>query len=196
MSKTIAIDLTQRSHERERVDLIRKGHLPRLRPAYYRGHAFVHWTLTIEHRATGWLTPRFHDLWRLTLLHACARYHLAIPVYVLMPDHIHVLAAGLAAESDQRTAIEFLRRHLRAGLAPADWQQQTYDHVLRADERARGALQATARYISENPVRAGLVTGADAYPYGRCCVVGYPDLNVHAPGYWESLWRIYNRLVG
>lgn len=53
-----------RSGERQRPEVTRqrpvKGNLPRLTREYYRGHAFVHWTLTIEDRATGWLSSEFH----------------------------------------------------------------------------------------------------------------------------------------
>ena len=62
-----------RSRERQRVD---KDHLPRLAPEFYRGRACVHWTLTIENRAVGWLTPEFFQAWQFALLHACARTEL------------------------------------------------------------------------------------------------------------------------
>lgn len=41
------------------------GKLARLAPECYRGRAFVHWTLTLEHRATGWLSVDFHQSWHL-----------------------------------------------------------------------------------------------------------------------------------
>jgi REP element-mobilizing transposase RayT len=187
------------SHEHERVDPQaahgKKGNLPRLSPEFYRGHAFVHWTLTIEDRATGWLDETFHARWQLALLHACARHCLAAPAYVLMPDHIHLLWAGLAEESDQCLAMEFLRMHLRPALGPASWQQRAYDHVLQENERERSAFVSTAHYMLENPVRAGLVACSGDYPLLGCCVAGYPDLDVRQNDYWELFWRIYNRLV-
>lgn len=182
------------SHERERVD---KRSLPRLAPEFYRGHAFVHWTLTIDGRATGWLTVQFHQAWQLCLLHTCSRHALACPVYVLMPDHVHLLCLELDENgSDQRLAIEFLRKHLRPALSPEDWQHQAHDHVLREHEREYGALQAVAQYILENPSRADLATSIGAYPFLGCCVPGYPDLQATQPDYWEIFWRIYNRLIG
>ena len=187
------------SHERERVDPQaaqgKKGNLPRLSPEFYRGHAFVHWTLTIEGRATGWLDNIFHARWQLVLLHACARHRLAAPAYMLMPDHIHLLWAGLAEEADQCLAMEFLRKHLRCELGPASWQQRAYDHVLQENERERSAFVSTAHYMFENPVRAGLVACSGDYLFLGCCVAGYPDLDVRQKAYWELFWRIYNRLV-
>jgi hypothetical protein len=172
-----------------------KGHLPRLAPEFYRGTAFVHWTLTIENRATGWLTESFHQDWQICLLHASARYHLACPAYVLMPDHLHLVWLGFREDSNQLPAIEFLRNHLRSALLPAIWQRQAHDHVLNDQERNHDALANTMQYILENPVRGGLVRSFDEYPYLDCCVPGYPDLDVCAADYWELFWRIYSRIA-
>ena len=181
------------SRERQRVD---KDHLPRLAPEYYCGRAFVHWTLTLEDRATGWLTPAFHHTWELTLLHACARYSLACPAYVLMPDHAHLLWLGLDDKgSDQRLAIEFIRKHLRPFLAPAEWQRQPHDHVLTEAERERGAFQTVAHYLFENPVRAQLATRWQDYPLLGCCVSGYPEFDPRISDFWERFWRCYNYVV-
>lgn len=181
------------SRERERVE---KGHLPRLAPEWYRGPAFVHWTLTMEDRATGWLTPEFHAILQQILLHTCHRYALVCPAYVLMPDHAHMLWLGLDdAGADQRVAIEYFRKHLRSALAPADWQRQPHDHVLDEAERHHDAFQIVARYIFENPVRANLAARWQDYPFLGCCLPGYPDLDVRCEDYWDLFWRIYNRLV-
>jgi putative transposase len=182
------------SGEHQRADFV-KGSLPRLAPEFYRGRAAIHWTLTIEQRRTGWLTPNFLPVWRHTLLHACARYHLVCPAYVLMPDHVHALVLGINDESDQRLAIEFLRKHLRLALAPFEWQHQAHDHVLRESECQHGAFEAVAHYIFENPVRAGLVADWRTHSYMDCCLPGYPELDVRAVDYWERFWRLYNYLL-
>jgi putative transposase len=149
------IDRSPRGRERERVDSVRKSHLPRLAPEYYRGRAFVHWAPTIAHRATGWLNRDFHHAWQLVLLHTCARYELVCPAYVLMPDHAHLLLLGLNDHgSDQRLAIEFLRKHVRPYLGPADWQQQPFDQVLREHERTPDTFLTVAGYVLDNPLRS------------------------------------------
>jgi putative transposase len=184
------------SYERERVaSAPAKGHLPRLPPEHYRGRAFAHWTLTIGKRGTGWLTADFHEHWQLVLLHTCARYELVCPAYVLMPDHAHVLLCGLMERSDQRLAIEFLRKHLKSSLAPHQWQHQTHDHVLHEHERDHGAFATIAHYILENPVRAGLAPNWREWRHLGCCAAGYPDLDPRQDGYWELFWRIYAELV-
>jgi putative transposase len=178
------------------VDFIRKGQLPRLAPEHYRGRAFILWTLTLANRATGWLTLVFHERWRHILLHACARYELICPAYVVMPDHAHLLWLGLTEPGfDQRLAIEYLRKYLRPHLAPADWEHQVHDHVLRKSDREHASFQLTAQYIFENPVRAALVSRREDYPYLGCSVPGYPELDPFRPDYWERFWRCYNYLV-
>jgi hypothetical protein len=113
-----------------------------------------------------------------------------------MPDHGHVLLLGLSDEqSDQRLAIEFLRKHLRPVLAPSDWQHQPHDQVLRESDREHGAFQTVAHYLFENPVRAGLVGDWHNYAYSGCCAAGYPELDIRAADYWERFWRLYNYLV-
>lgn len=113
-----------------------------------------------------------------------------------MPDHIHLLWLGIDDHrSEQLSAIEFLRRHLRPAIAPVQWQHQAYDHVLRQHERTRGAFASTAHYIRENPVRASLVAKPKDYPFLGCCLPGYPEIDANAEDYWERFWRIHCTLV-
>src|SRR5690349_16533138 len=81
-------------------------HLSRLAPEFYRAFAVVHWTITLERRATGWLNDSFHAHFRELLLHAAVREGLFCPAYVLMPDHMHLIWMGLRVNSDQRNAMK------------------------------------------------------------------------------------------
>src|SRR5690606_30896566 len=135
-----------------------RDRLPRLSPESYRGNAAVHWTMTIEHRATGWLDAAHHTALRELLLHTCHRYALACPAYCVMPDHGHFLWIGLDPTSDQRLAAAWFRRHWNSLLAPTyALQRQAHDHVLRDTEREQNAFAAIATYILQNPERAHLV---------------------------------------
>ncbi|HVU33970.1 MAG TPA: hypothetical protein VHE61_11085 [Opitutaceae bacterium] len=175
------------------MDAGTRRHLPRLGQQFYQGAAYVHWTLNIERRVTGWLTPRFFEDWKLVLLHTCCRYRLIVPVFTLMPDHVHLLAIGRSDGGDQRRAIEFLQKNLRTSLGSANWQRQSFDHVLREHEREKGALSSLASYILQNPVRARLVAAPADYGYTGACIPGYPEIDVLHPDYWPVFWRIYNR---
>ncbi len=171
-----------------------KSKLPRLPREWYQGRAMVLWTHTFEHRSTGWLNEPFHARFREVLLHAGARYRLACPVYLLMPDHWHLIWLGLADDSDQHTATRMLRKHLQPLLGTAKLQDRAHDHVLRDDERKRGAFMAACRYVWENPARANLVPAWTAWPYVGAIVPGYPDFDPRADEFWEDFWKIYLRL--
>ncbi len=173
------------------VPIWRKRNLPRLDPAFYKAFAFVFWTHTMENRATGWLSHSFHGQFRELLLHTCARHDLMCPVYCLMPNHIHLMCLGIGKSSDQLQATRFLRKHLATLLHPAGLQRQPYDHVLREEERERGAFQGTCHYIQENPVRKDLAKDWFTYPYTGCMIPGYPELDVRAEDFWQRFWRVY-----
>jgi len=171
--------------------------LSRLPDSYYCGRTVVHWSMSMEHRATGWLNELHHAKLREWLCHALARHHLVCPAYCLMPDHGHFLWMGWREESNQRSAAALFRQCWNRELqrSACQLQRQAYDHVLRDTERTRGALTETARYIFENPVKAGLVAEGYSYPYLGAVIPGYPDLDPWNEDGWARLWRIYDRLA-
>lgn len=174
-------------------------HLPRLPQEYYQAFAAVLWTITLELRATGWLDAAFHTQFRELLLHAAAREGLFCPVYVLMPDHIHLLWMGLRLSSDQRNAMRFLRRFLQVELTrrdapghpPRRLQKQSHDSVLREEARKRGAFASTCFYILNNPVRAERVAHPRDWPWLGAIVPGFPDLDPLDEGFWPLFWKLY-----
>lgn len=172
-------------------------YLRRLSPECYCGRAYVHWTMTVEARCTGWLDDRAHALWREVLLHVAHRYALAVPVYCLMPDHAHVLLMGLSEVSDQRHAVAFLRRYTAPMFAVVEvaWQKQAFDHVLREQEREREAFAAVVAYILANPVQAGLCAEAGLWPYSGSVVAGSPGLDWRRSDFWERFWEVCNEAM-
>ena len=178
--------------------MISKSKLPRLPREYYRSTAVVMWTHTFEDRSTGWVCAQFHSQFREILLHASARYSLACPVYVfvLMPDHWHLIWMGLRATSDQRLATSFLRQHLAPRFGDSTkLQDRPHDHVLRDNQRKRGAFQSACHYVAENPVRAGLCNAPAEWMYSGSVFPGYPDLNPRDIDFWERFWKIYTRSI-
>ncbi len=172
-----------------------KSKLPRLPREFYQGLAAVFWTHTFENRTTGWLTDKFHLLFREALVHACARHHLACPAYVLMPDHWHIVWIGLSPEADQHLATAFLRKHISAHIAPAKLQDRAHDRVLNDKDRKRGAFESACHYVRENPVRAKLTDDWKQWPHAGATIAGYPHLDPRDEDFWERFWRIHNRLV-
>ena len=92
-------------------------------------------------------------------------FEFAIPAYVLMPDHAHVLAE---AESERSDFTAFVKRFkqttgfaFRRECGQPLWQPGYHERVLRNDE----VTEAVVRYILENPIRAHLSTELGEYPF-------------------------------
>jgi REP element-mobilizing transposase RayT len=175
-----------------------RGHLPRLDPEAYRGQAYVHWTMTIQDRQTGWLIPAFSYKFRELLTHAAFRYAFTCPIYCLMPDHIHMMWIGIDDRTDQLKASKYFRKQLGIPLSKLrfEFQHQSYDHVLRDDERQEAAFQNIVEYIARNPERKGLVpaNGFREYKYTGCLIPGYPELEMWQADFWPRFWRTYSFL--
>ena len=105
------------------------------------------------------------DLAWSQILRAAQERSFAVIAYCFMPDHIHILAEGKAESANlslfitiakQRSA-HVARRWIRGRL----WQAGYFDRVLREND----STFAVARYIVQNPVRAGLVRSPVEYPF-------------------------------
>jgi REP element-mobilizing transposase RayT len=186
--------MNQRSTHPPRDALNRTFYLPRLPREHYQGDAVVFWTLTVFDRAQGWLTGAFHQRFRELMLHAAAREGLLCPIYCLMPDHLHLVWMGLRLDTDQLNGMAFLRTYLEPELAPAQFQPQAQDVVLREEQRKRNAFAKVCFYIAANPVRAELMAASDTWPSTGCIVPGYPKLNPADEDFWPKFWRIYGKL--
>jgi putative transposase len=86
--------------------------------------------------------------------------------YVLMPDHLHafvLLRPGpLRLSGWMKSLKNTLSKTLRAMGKPAPhWQDGFFDHVLRSSE----SYEQKWLYVRDNPVRAGLVSRAEDWPY-------------------------------
>lgn len=172
----------------------RAFYLPRLPREYYQADAVVFWTLTIFDRAQGWLNQSFHQRFQFLMLHASAREGLVCPIYCLTPDHIHFIWMGLRRDSDQINGMAFLRTYLEPELAPAKFQPQAQDEVLREEQRKRNAFAKICFYIEANPVRANLIKETELWPFSGCVIAGYPKLVPKNEDFWPKFWRIFGKL--
>ena len=89
----------------------------------------------------------------------------AVIAYCFMPDHLHLLIEGRSDASDCKRLIarakQYSAFHFSRTYHQELWQRYGFEHVLRDDE----VSQIVARYIVENPIRAGLVRRIEDYPY-------------------------------
>lgn len=145
-------------------------------------------------RATGWLTEKNHARFLELMLHAAAREGLICPAYCLMSDHLHLVWMGLRLDSDQLNAMAFLRTYLEPALAPAKFQPQAHDNVLREKDREHGAFAKVCFYILNNPVAADVVSKPGEWKFSGAIVPGYPTLHPLKDDYWEKFWKLYQRM--
>ena len=174
------------------------SYLKRLQDAFYHGQSYVHWTMTIENRKTGWLVPIFYYKFRELLTHTMFRYKICCPIFCLMPDHMHLLWLGVSPDSDQRLAMKFLRGQLNLVLNAFEvqLQDQPYDHVLDHEETQPFALENLVEYIARNPERKQLVRpdGFRLYKYTSCLVPGYPNLDPFQDDFWDRFDSLVSQL--
>lgn len=167
--------------------------LPRLDSSAYQGYAIVHWSFSIKHRRTGWLTDDFYQAFREILIHGLGRYEAACAAFCLMPDHAHLLLLGWSERSDQLQLVRFLRKHTNVRLKHHgyQWQKQGYDNVLRAQDRRPFSFEKIAGYVLENPVRASLADRWQDWQFSDSAIPGYPDIELRQDDYWDRFWRVY-----
>jgi REP element-mobilizing transposase RayT len=90
---------------------------------------------------------------------------------VVMPDHVHLILTLLIDPKSNsifplhkipRSIKSFSARRINLRLGGRTlWQEESFDHVLRSSE----SLDAKVAYIVANPVRKGLVSVPEEYPW-------------------------------
>jgi putative transposase len=124
----------------------------------FRATYFV--TICCQHRGVNQLcTDRVAN----GLFETARRYHAAQRWYVklllLMPDHLHMLIA-VPGDAQLSNLIRDFKR-IATRFVKIDWQRNFFDHRLRHD----GSENEKVAYIRANPVRAGLITQGEEWPY-------------------------------
>jgi REP element-mobilizing transposase RayT len=82
--------------------------------------------------------------------------------YVIMPDHVHLFVRG-GLDFSLRQWVRVLKRVLSKAIssAPPHWQQGFFDHLVRHSE----SYAEKWEYVRQNPVRAGLASHPDEWPW-------------------------------
>jgi putative transposase len=91
--------------------------------------------------------------------------------YCYMPDHVHLLLSPSESIDIVTFVGQFKNLAQRAawqhGVQGSFWQKRFWDHFLRQEED----LETVAEYIFMNPLRAGLVSEWEEYPYSGSLVL-------------------------
>ena len=125
---------------------------------------------------------------RTQIARASAEQRMSVIAYCFMPDHLHLLMEGQSDDADCRTFIARAKQYsgfsYQAAFGRRLWQRYGYERVLRSDE----AAVSVARYILENPVRAGLVVAVQDYPFSGSSVYSLEQLldAVQLSGQWYA----------
>jgi putative transposase len=137
---------------------------PRLESATYIGLHTYFLTICVEGRRRLFADARLIAQVIVQLQQCSERYEFAVIAYCFMPDHLHLLVEGRSDRSDFREFVRVLKQrtafYAKRDLGITLWQRGYYEHVLRSEE----SLEQKARYLLENPVRAGLVASPQEYP--------------------------------
>jgi putative transposase len=122
-------------------------------------------TFCCHRRLPRFQNPAAVELVMLQIRRAACDEQFVIPAYCFMSDHLHLL---IEATADQSNGLKFIAKakqlsgfYYKKHYGQTLWQRYGYEHILRDDEKTR----VVARYIFENPVRAGLVRAPEEYPF-------------------------------
>ena len=109
----------------------------------------------------------------------CARCEVAVWAYCLMPNHVHLIAT----EDGLRRAVgEAHRRYTRRVNFREDWRGHLWQGRFASFVMDEPYLLAATRYVEMNPVKAGLVSRAQDYPWSSAAA--------HLAGRDDSLVRV------
>jgi putative transposase len=129
------------------------------------GHVYF-LTVCSENREAVFTAPQY----AVTVSKECCHHRVwldsVLLAWVLMPDHWH----GLIQLGDQNSLSIIMQRfksittkqiNITSHQSKKIWQSGFYDHAIREQE----SIKDVARYLLNNPVRAGLVKNVNDYPY-------------------------------
>jgi len=144
-----------------------KAFTPRLRrlDRLYTDCPIYYLTACTQDRRAILASPQIHESFVTFARRATAR-HVLVGRYVIMPDHVHFVAAFSPHSPSlwiwMKSWKNALSKTLRQmNIPPRHWQKDYFDHVLRSAE----SYEQKWLYVRENPVRAGLVKRWEDWPY-------------------------------
>ncbi len=116
------------------------------------------------------------DLVLLQIERAAADEQFAIVAYCFMPDHVHLLVEARTEACDCRALIkrakQFSGFYYAKTFGRRLWQRYGFERVLRHDE----VTLSVARYVLENPLRAGLVARVEDYRFAGSRVYSLAEI--------------------
>jgi putative transposase len=142
----------------------------RLNHFAYRSHAHVYFiAICTVNREPYFSDGEMAEVIEEELKLRMERREIKLSCYCIMPDHLHLLLS-LTDEYPKKLQdwISAFKRYTTKIIGESYnvrplWQKNFYDHVVRGEK----SLVETARYIIHNPVRKGIVTQWEEYPFSK-----------------------------
>ena len=118
-------------------------------------------TFNTHHRKKLLADKRVHTQF-VAFARAGQEHGIAIGRYVIMPNHVHLFVRG-SPDYLLTQWVRLLKRRLSKAIACSQphWQKGFFDHLVRSGESYSEKWQ----YVSQNPVRAGLVERSEDWPW-------------------------------
>jgi len=155
---------------------MRTGKPEHLKAFSYLGLHRYSLTFCTHERSPVFITTPAVDLVLTQISRAAAENAFVVIAYCFMPDHLHLLVEGESDASDCRQFIARSKQYSGFYYSQAHgtrlWQRYSFEHVLRDEQKS----VVVARYILQNPERAGLVKRIEDYPYVGSLVWPMPAL--------------------
>ena len=150
-------------------------------------------TFSCYHRQPYFSTSDLFDLFVHTLEEMRRRFEMCIHGYVVMPEHVHLLL-NEPPQTTLADAIHYLKlsfaKRARALRAPEQngsfWQKRYYDRNVRDYHE----FMIKLRYLHRNPVKRGLVTDAESWPWSSYRHYAFREIGVVEI---ESEWTARDR---
>jgi REP element-mobilizing transposase RayT len=156
----------------------------------YRGRGLYFVTLCFADRTRFGANPRLASWLVARLRRHASESHFFVHAFCVMPDHLHILAAGALESSNLMKFVEAFKQETGAAFSRRTarrlWQFKYYDRILRGSDSA----DRVAWYIWMNPVRKGLCGSPKQYPYlGSFTQIGTRILEMSAAPEWVPPWK-------
>ncbi|MCK4396666.1 transposase [candidate division WOR-3 bacterium] len=140
-------------------------HKHRLARNLYKGKIIVSFTMCISKNTKLFITDKIFLSMEQILLECLKKESSEAHIYLLMPDHCHLLIEGKFEDSNLwKFAVSFKQKSgywLSKNGYSEKWQKDFYDHILRKNEDVKKQIL----YTLKNPVRKGIVDDWKEYPF-------------------------------
>jgi REP element-mobilizing transposase RayT len=160
----------------------------RLPSLAYRGKGIYFITVCTQGRRSVFVNSPVSEFVLRCLASAASEQGYLIHAYCLMPDHLHFLAEARESVCELSRFLSLFKQ--KTGFAYQKttkrrlWQPRYYDHALRKP----GDVEPVAWYIWTNPIRKGLCSAPQDYPYSGSFTIDWK--NRCAPtDLWSPPWK-------